>query len=256
VGGFHSQAGWICFNIVSLGLCIAARRIPWITKSPTTGAVLDNAESPWTLPYLLPFLSILAAGMFSHAWSGGFEWLYPLRVVAPLAVLWFYRRDYAQLIPKPALPWIPLTAGVLVFAIWIAFDRLLGTGAPASMPLPLQQASAPLRLFWISMRLFSAVVTVPIAEELAFRGFLIRRLRARDFHLLPPTHFSWPGLLISSSAFGLLHGSRWPAGIVAGLIYGVLFVRRGRLTDPILAHSFTNACLAAAVLLLGAWQYW
>jgi exosortase E/protease (VPEID-CTERM system) len=260
-GGFHSQAGWIFFILVALGLCAAAGRIPWFTGSPakslSSPAVPDHAESPWTASYLLPFLSILAAGMLSHAWSGGFEWLYPLRVVAPLAVFWFYRRDYRQLFSQPRPNMLfPVAAGFLVFAIWIAFDSLSGAPAHAAIPLPLERAWTPLRLFWISFRVFSAVVTVPLAEELAFRGFLIRRLRARDFHLLPPVSYSWAGLLISSAAFGLLHGSRWPAGVCAGLIYAILFVRRGRLADPVIAHAVTNACLAAAVLFLGYWQYW
>ncbi len=33
LGGFHSQAGWIAFNAVALGLSFAARRIPWLTTT-------------------------------------------------------------------------------------------------------------------------------------------------------------------------------------------------------------------------------
>jgi len=33
LGGFHSQAGWITFNLVAFGFCIVATHIPWLTKS-------------------------------------------------------------------------------------------------------------------------------------------------------------------------------------------------------------------------------
>jgi len=163
-------------------------------------------------------------------------------------VFWIYRREFAELDWKGGSVW-GLGAGVVVFAIWIA-------GPHAGMPLPLQQARAPVRWVWIALRLVSAVITVPISEELAFRGFLMRRLRAREFERVPPGYLHWPALAISSVMFGALHGARWPAGIAAGVIYGLAYVRRGRLSDAILAHATTNALLAGAVLLLGDWQFW
>jgi CAAX prenyl protease-like protein len=120
----------------------------------------------------------------------------------------------------------------------------------------LREAAPGLRVFWIALRALAAIVTVPIAEELAFRAYLIRRVMSSDFEKLPPTAFSWPALIVSSVVFGLLHGDRWIAGVAAGLIYGLIFVRKGRIADSILAHAVTNAILAAMVLLGGAWQYW
>jgi exosortase E/protease (VPEID-CTERM system) len=262
--GFHSQAGWMSFNAVSLGLCVAARQLPWFTTYRPSQDPSAPIESRATTAYLMPLLAILAAGMVARAASGGFEWLYPLHLFAPLAVFWFYRREYGQIDWRigsgDRFGWTPFLAtvlfGALVFVCWIGLDRILGTGSAASMPSPLRQASAPVRTLWIALRALSAVVTVPIAEELAFRGFLIRRVLSREFETLPPANFSWTGVLISSAVFGLLHGARWPAGVLAGLIYSAVFLRRGRLSDAILAHATTNALLAGAVLVFGAWQYW
>jgi exosortase/archaeosortase family protein len=39
LGGFHSQAGWIAFNVVALGLSVASRRVAWFT---TTGLTTDG----------------------------------------------------------------------------------------------------------------------------------------------------------------------------------------------------------------------
>ncbi|MGA2738457.1 MAG: CPBP family glutamic-type intramembrane protease [Bryobacteraceae bacterium] len=46
--------------------------------------------------------------------------------------------------------------------------------------------------------------TVPIPEELAFRGFLLRRLMAEDFESIPLGRVTWPALLVPSVAFGAL----------------------------------------------------
>ena len=96
----------------------------------------------------------------------------------------------------------------------------------------------------------------PIAEELAFRGFLLRRLISPDFEALPLHSFTWLGLGISSVAFGLLHGTLWFAAIVAGLLYAWTLIRRGRIGEAIIAHATTNALLAGYVLIFQKWHLW
>ena len=98
-------------------------------------------------------------------------------------------------------------------------------------------------------------MVVPIAEEWAFRGYLTRRLIAADFESVPPGRFTWVSFLLSSAAFGLLHG-RWLAGMLAGLIYAGLTYRRGRVGDAALAHAVTNGLIAATVLATGDWTMW
>jgi CAAX prenyl protease-like protein len=100
------------------------------------------------------------------------------------------------------------------------------------------------------------VVTVPIAEELAYRGFLMRRLASRDFESVAWRNFDWVPFLISSVAFGVLHGERWLGGTIAGLLYGFALIRRGRIGEAVVAHATTNGLLAAWVLLTGNWQMW
>ena len=42
VGGFHSQAGWIAFNVVALGFSVVARRVPYFTlarRTPNFGSI-------------------------------------------------------------------------------------------------------------------------------------------------------------------------------------------------------------------------
>ena len=101
-----------------------------------------------------------------------------------------------------------------------------------------------------------AIVTVPIAEELAFRAFIMRRLISPEFDAVALTRWTVAAIAVSSLAFGLMHGSRWIGGTVAGLLYAAVMVRRGRLSDAITAHAVTNALLAVWVLSRGEWQFW
>jgi len=90
---------------------------------------------------------------------------------------------------------------------------------------------------------------------LAFRGFLARRLTARDFDALPPERISLPAVALSSLAFGLLH-QRPVAGTLAGVCYALVFRRRGRLADAVIAHAATNAALVAIAAATGRADLW
>jgi exosortase E/protease (VPEID-CTERM system) len=259
VGGFHSQAGWIAFNCVALSFAVVTRHLPWFasTRPASTGPVSKkstDAVHNATAAYLTPFLAILAAAMISRAASGGFEWLYPLRFVAAAGVLWFFRSEYLKL--DWHFGWYSVLAGFAVFGIWLGLDLITGSHAPRAIAAGLESMPSPERIAWLVFRTAAAVATVPIAEELAFRGFLIRRLSAADFESLSPRHYTYIALLVSSVAFGLLHGERWLAGTVAGLIYAAAFLRRGRIGDAVVAHATTNALLAALVLMGGRWDLW
>lgn len=247
-GGFHSQAGWLAFHGVAFGLCLAAQRWPWVWKErplPTSGAGLDA-----TTALLLPFTAILAAGMLSLGMTADFEWTYGLRVLFGAAVLWRCREAYADMNWRPG--WPALAAGISVFLLWIGLD----TSPLLSMPEPLAAASPGLRTFWIAIRCLGAVVLVPVAEELAFRAYLHRRLQSADFEHVSWTRFSWTAMIGSSAVFGAMHGSHWPAGILAGAAYALAMNSSGRIGDAVFAHALTNGLIAVTVIGGGQWQLW
>jgi len=255
LGGFHSQAGWIAFNGVALGFSVAASRLPWLTRKQEKRALQDSSAENPTAAYLVPFLLILAVAMISRAATSGFEWLYPLRFFAAAAALWFFRRKYRELDWR--FTWFAPAVGSVVFVIWLALDRAAG---PHSNNNGIASGIASLPtagwIAWLTFRTLAAVVTVPIAEELAFRGFLIRRLISSDFESLDARRFTYFSVLVSSVAFGFLHGGRWLAGTIAGLLYAASLLRRGRIGDAVVAHATTNAWLAAWVLFRGNWHLW
>ncbi len=89
---------------------------------------------------------------------------------------------------------------------------------------------------------------MPLAEELAFRGFLTRRLIAADFQAVPEGRFTGMSFVVSSLLFGLLHQQRWLAGTVAGMAYALAYYRRGRLIDAVAAHATTNLLITFAAV--------
>jgi CAAX prenyl protease-like protein len=146
--------------------------------------------------------------------------------------------------------------GVATFAGWMALEPAPATeGATSPLALGLAQMPKAVAITWLAFRVVGSVITVPIAEELAFRSFLIRRLIAADVRTVSPGRFTWVSFVISSILFGALHG-RWLAGTLAGMAYALALYRRGEMIDAIAAHATTNALIAAVVLATGGWSLW
>lgn len=270
--GFHSQAGWIAFTAVAVAFSIATRRLSWVRRDSICAAgsadsaivggmageskviTVKAGESPATAAYLVPFLAILAASFISKAASGYFEWLYPLRFIAAAIAIWHFRSEYRKL--NWRFGWLAPVTGAVVFLIWIAPALWTNDHRVTSLGAELAALSPTARLAWILFRIAAAVVTVPIAEELAFRGYLSRRLISRDFDGVPFSRMTVLSLGVSSVAFGLMHGQHWMVGILAGLAYAAVLKWRGRMGDAIVAHVTSNLLLAAWVLLRGDWAQW
>jgi exosortase E/protease (VPEID-CTERM system) len=254
VGGFHSQAGWIVFNSVAIGFCFAANRVSWLWKREQTSVPQQAAQSNPTAAYLVPFLAILGASMISRATQANFEWLYPLRFVAAAGSLVFLRREYRNL--NWRCGWIAPAIGVVVFALWMALDRFAAPSGENGIAKGLAALPMIARVIWLTFRVLTAVIIVPIAEELAFRGYLARRLVSSHFESVAFQQYSWIAILISSIAFGAMHGDRWFAGIVAGILYAFAAKKQGRIGDAVVAHGVTNALIAVWVLVGGHWSLW
>jgi CAAX prenyl protease-like protein len=66
----------------------------------------------------------------------------------------------------------------------------------------------------------------------------------------------WPQLLLTALLFGAAHGSMWVPGVIAGVLYGAVLIRTGRMGESIAAHATTNGLIAACVIFGAQWQLW
>jgi len=250
VGGFHSQAGWIAFTAVALGVVAFARHMSFLRRGPAARSA-EGAANPASA-LLVPFFCMTGAVMITAAFSAGFNILYPVPVVITLVALRHYRRAYAGLGWRGS--WFAVFAGCVVFAVWILLEP--DTAAKGQqLEERIAGLSSGVAIIWASFRVIGSVIVVPMAEELAFRGYLLRKLVSKDFAKVAVGHFSWFSFLFTSVLFGLLH-DRWVAGTVAGMIFALALYRRRQFADALLAHVTANALIAAYVLLFGQWGLW
>jgi CAAX prenyl protease-like protein len=150
--------------------------------------------------------------------------------------------------------WRGPAVGTLVFLLWIVAAHFLLPASP--MPEELTTMSPALRGYWIISRLAGSILVVPIAEELVYRGYLMRRLTNADFESVPYQSVRWSALIVTSIAFGLAHGALWLPGMAAGLAFGLILMRRGCIGEAVAAHATANALITASVLGGNQWQLW
>jgi len=250
VYGFHSQAGWIAFNILACGWVLLSRRSRWLNRTAASAPTAET-DNP-TAVYLMPLLAILAAGAVSHMLSGHFEFLYPLRLIAGLSALVYFRRRFKAL--DWHWSWRAPTLGAGIFLVWVLAAHFLIPAA--GIPDALAALPPAARGLWIASRFAASILTVPIAEELAYRGYLMRRLGSADFESVPFASVRWPALGLTAVVFGLAHGALWLPGLAAGWAFGLIVVRSGRLGEAVVAHATANALIGVAVLAGGQWQLW
>jgi exosortase E/protease (VPEID-CTERM system) len=251
VYGFHSQAGWIAFNAAAVAIAFASLRSSWFSHAAASHSAATVGENP-TAVYLLPYLALLLAGMVSRAASGGFESLYWVRLLlagAALCYSWPRLRGVDW-----RFSWRGGATGLAAYAAWIVTARMILP--PHGMPAALAALPSVSRSAWITGHILVSVGVTPVVEELAFRGYLMRRIRTVDFESLWPRQAGTMALIISSVAFGLCQWVFWLPGIVTGVVFGVLYMRTGRLGEAVAAHVTGNTLIAAVVVGGSQWQLW
>jgi uncharacterized protein len=189
------------------------------------------------------------------------QWAYPVRIVIVTGILAGISRPYAGL--RARRPWASAALGIAVFVVWIAPDLLFHyrhywifqnavTGAASGSLAPALQHD----VFFLTCRVASSVLLVPVIEELFWRGWVMRWLVDSDFRKVPLGAYTAGSFWLAAILFGSEHGPYWEVGVAAGIAYNWWIVRTRNLADCILAHAVTNACLSAYVLIGGQWQYW
>ncbi|MGH8610552.1 MAG: exosortase E/protease, VPEID-CTERM system [Gammaproteobacteria bacterium] len=252
LGGFHAEAGWVAFTLTALAAVALSHRMRFFTVTGPVGPRVTHSN-PLAPALLVPLMVLMAASMATSASSSGFNVFYPVGVLATGSALWYFRKRYQGL--GWSLSWQAAAIGAAVFLVWMLFDPT--TNVPDADWLPgLRELPGWAAAAWLVFRVLGSAITVPLAEELAFRGYLLRKLVAEDFEGVPFRRFTWLSFSVSSIAFGMLHGDRWLAGTLAGMGFAFALYRRGQLGDAVAAHATTNALISIWVLTQGRWHLW
>jgi exosortase E/protease (VPEID-CTERM system) len=252
VKGFHSQAGWIAFLLVTLGLMALAGRMRLAAKPEDVATAAARPTSPRyraTVAHLLPFAALMLGTIAMSAAAPHDRPIYLLKALLAAGALWLCRQSYG--IWRIELSGEAVAAGLLVGAAWIVTAPVAAGDAPLANWLT--EIGPAFAALWLVVRGLGTIVLVPVAEELAFRGYLYRRLIAHDFQVVSPTALSWLALVLSSVLFGALH-DRWLAGTLAGVVFALVMLRRGRLGDAIVAHATANALIFGWALAARQWS--
>lgn len=251
IRGFHAQAGWITFTLIAVGAIALLHKTRCFTSTHPGSPEADNSSTLATA-LIVPMLVLMAATMLTSAVSTGINALYPLCVLATATILWYFRKHYRGLDWRWS--WPAMVIGVSVFLFWMLLEPA-SDDSSAVLAQRLNELPAWGAIVWVVFRVLGSTITVPLAEELAFRGYLMRKLVAEDFENVSLKRFTWRSFIISSVVFGLLH-DRWLAGTLAGMGYALAVYRHGRLGDGVMAHATSNALIAVWVLTQGQWSLW
>lgn len=243
VDGFHSYAGWISFTLLTGALVFAVDRIPWFQKDAERKAASQKPSifEDWVSAQLLPFTvflfsSLVVGAVFEVPAIG-----YPYRVLATLVVL----LSFARCIPAD-MSWhiepVAVLAGVAIAVMWLGGQW----GESAALADIVPGLTGTALVVWVVARLFGTALLVPVIEEVFFRGYLLTRLN------LGGKYGTAIALIASSALFAALHGNIVLA-FIAGLIFGALVLRSGRVWDAVVAHAIANALIGLYAVALNNW---
>lgn len=250
--GFHSVAGTLALCIVCTAV-VALGRTRWLRAEHAAPPALGRSNA--TAAHLAPLLAVIASGLVTGALTGAIDTLHALRLASGGLALWWLRAELAEHRARPSVA-IALAAGLMAAGIWSLAVLLAPAPERAAELRPAWLELEPTaRAAWLAARALSYVALAPVVEELAFRGYLMRRLSSPDFRSISARGTSTAAVLASALAFGLLH-ERWAAASACGLCYALAYRARGRLADAILAHACTNALLFACGWISGDWSWW
>lgn len=243
---------------------VSSRRAGPSLRLMTHANTANRAVSP-AVARIAPFAVFMAFIALSEPLGHALQasgvdprWIFAARALAVAAILAALWKAYVELEGYATLTFkeffLAVTSGVAVFVMWINLDFSWATVGEPSQFSPTGNDG---RIDWtlVAFRLIGLALVVPLMEELFWRSFLMRWIQYPDFLGLNPRKVRPRALLICSVLFATEH-NLWFAGLLAGLVYGALYIRSGNLWVPVISHTVTNGVLGIWILASGNWQFW
>jgi len=196
----------------------------------------------WTVAWIVHETVLVPRGWCVGSWSAGLYWTAAKIAVWIGPAIWLLRRAGENPVAATGLGTAQgLSRGLLIALAWLGiqalWSKVRGVWPP---PESIGGYGAA-----------NAYVIAPVFEEFVFRGFALRRLRARGASF-------WPAALATSVAFGLLHVPGWlfMKGVSTGTLSlnNVTFSGNGYSSAPqgaIYLWTNTSALVMSNVIMWG-----
>lgn len=207
-------------------------------------------------PFIVFLLLTAGQGRFGPASS---YWFYLAKTLVGLWLILEIRPLVWEM--RWAFSWEAVVVGVGVLVMWIGIDPYypklgLSKAVPTnSNPSLVFGQHSQLTAFFLLAHIFGMTVVVPPLEEVFYRSFLYRFIAKPNFLNVPLNQFLPVPFFATAVVFGLEH-SQWLAGILCGMAYQWLVLRKNRLGDAMTAHAITNFLLGVWIVWRGAWNFW
>ncbi|QTA93007.1 CAAX prenyl protease-related protein [Desulfonema magnum] len=217
--------------------------------------------------YVLPFALYVILTQIPPAFPSYYPWLYAA-VVLVVGTVTGYILITRQLIRPHRNVIAGVSVGLAGIVLWIWLsglgaeqyvirylpDWLIPKPRAAFNPFESLPNPAVCRGF-VGIRLIGLVLVVPIAEELFWRGFLMRWVISQDWEnqeigQFTPGSFLWVVVL-----FTLAHPEWLAAAVYCALLNGLIYWKRD-LWNCVVAHGVSNLGLGIYVLVTGTWALW
>ncbi len=220
-----------------------------------------------TKAYVVPFVLYLLGTSLIARW--GDEWyplLYALLVGGLLSCMAWLLKGTGIVRPHPRIA-LGIIVGLVGIALWIVLASLhveqeLAEFLPTWLQPesrvsynPLEQLEGAVLWGFIAVRLAGIALVVPLAEELFWRGFLLRWLIDPEWEKVPLGEFTASSCAIVTLMFTLAH-PEWLAAAVYCLLLNALLYWKRDLWLCVVAHAVSNLVLAWYVLATGEWWLW
>lgn len=222
--------------------------------------------------YVIPFvIYLLGTAFIARFGDENYPICYTVVAVVVGGSILYLLRGKQILRPHFRIGW-GVAAGLVGIALWIALCHLhLEKQLTALLPdflrvrvepservgyNPLEHLSAGFQIWsFIAVRLVGIAVLVPIAEELFWRGFLLRWLIDPEWEKIKPGEYTHHSCAIVVLMFTVAHPEWLAAASYCLLINGLLYWKKD-LWLCVVAHAVSNLVLAIYVLQTGHWWLW
>jgi uncharacterized protein len=185
---------------------------------------------------------------------------YVAKTLVGVWIIWEMRPLVAEM--RWAISWEAVAVGVLMCVLWVGLDpfypmnHIIMKPIPGDEWVPFERFGQGSATAWalIVIRTLGMTFIVPPIEEVFYRSFVYRIFIKDDWQQVPIGYFAGASFVAVSVLFGLMH-YQWLPGILCGMSYLGLVIRKKRLGDAMTAHAITNFLLAIWVVWKGDWKF-